>query len=719
MSRCGAITSFHQQRRTTNLFDRCRRLKPLGLSAAILLQTSSPQQSDAQEQLLPGRLPREVRSALAPGLMARFVRTDHGQEQTDLRVTRMAALYVPSGSPATPFLKAGPFRAVLEGYLRMKLKGDYVFGATGKGRLTFTVNGQPVLVSATDDLSRCEPTQVALVRGYNHLRIEYESPATGDAQLRLHWSPPGSYAESVPPEALSHDSSDPQLRQALRLREGRRLVGEHRCLKCHTTGADPLALAGHMPELDADAPDLSRAGERLTAAWMARWILDPAALRTHVTMPAILTSLDSAAAAQQAVDMAVFLATLRSPGELSQSPEPADAALGEQGAALFETLGCVACHLVRPPEEDDLYDRTKLYSVDGKFRPGALAQFLLRPHAEYAWSRMPDFKLSQQEAAALAAYLREQGNTDVEPVAAELPGDVSRGRVAFGRWGCANCHNVGEQSDVEKLPLRKFGHDETGCLSDTEQARGAAPDHALTDDERAALRALIAEGDASLARSHPAEAAGRMITQLRCVACHRRDEQYSYLPEILLEESSLGLPPEIVPPLSWAGEKLQAPWMEKQLAGALPYRPRPWLKIRMPAFPHRAEHLAHGLAAQHGIHFETERPPELKSEMVEIGRQLSLKEGGFYCVQCHGLGSTPAEGAFDARGVNFSYVADRLRHEYYLRWMANPLQYEPATKMPKFSPDGATSPLGQVYDGDATRQFDALWQYLHSQRTDG
>jgi hypothetical protein len=46
--------------------------------------------------------------------------------------------------------------------------------------------------------------------------------------------------------------------------------------------------------------------------------------------------------------------------------------------------------------------------------------------------------------------------------------------------------------------------------------------------------------------------------------------------------------------------------------------------------------------------------------------------------------------------------------------MANPPQVDPATKMPRFSPDGKTTSVSALLDGQAQRQFEALWQYIHS-----
>ncbi len=74
------------------------------------------------------------------------------------------------------------------------------------------------------------------------------------------------------------------------------------------------------------------------------------------------------------------------------------------------------------------------------------------------------------------------------------------------------------------------------------------------------------------------------LTELRCLACHSRDSRQSPWSEIIAEEGS-GKAAESIPQLTWVGEKLQGPWVEKLLQGKIKQKPRPWVKARMPAFP--------------------------------------------------------------------------------------------------------------------------------------
>ena len=62
--------------------------------------------------------------------------------------------------------------------------------------------------------------------------------------------------------------------------------------------------------------------------------------------------------------------------------------------------------------------------------------------------------------------------------------------------------------------------------------------------------------------------------------------------------------------------------------------------------------------------------------------------------------------------MNFNLFPDRIREDYYHRWMDNPQAVIPGTKMPRYA-DGNKSQRTDVLDGDAKKQFDAILHYLH------
>jgi hypothetical protein len=103
----------------------------------------------AQEALVAPPLPA-VKASQGAGLNVTF--TSGGK--SDARPARLAALFVPAGQAATPFLPAGPFTACFEGALRSELKADCTFAAELSGTVKMTLNGAEVLAGSSDGTKR-------------------------------------------------------------------------------------------------------------------------------------------------------------------------------------------------------------------------------------------------------------------------------------------------------------------------------------------------------------------------------------------------------------------------------------------------------------------------------------------------------------------------------------------------------------------------------------
>ena len=132
----------------------------------------------------------------------------------------------------------------------------------------------------------------------------------------------------------------------------------------------------------------------------------------------------------------------------------------------------------------------------------------------------------------------------------------------------------------------------------------------------------------------------------------------------------------------------------------------------MPGFPSRAGALAEGLAAAHGCP-PTQPPPGAPDpQLADAGRKLVGKQGGFSCIQCHGVGDQKALAPFEAPAINFAHVTDRLTREYYDRWVYSPQRVLPGTRMPQFADADGKTALKDTFGGDAKQQYDAIWNYL-------
>jgi mono/diheme cytochrome c family protein len=471
-----------------------------------------------------------------------------------------------------------------------------------------------------------------------------------------------------------------------------------------------------MPELAMDVPSLADAGARFNEEWLAAWINDPHALRHDAHMPRLFKSREVDAAAR---DIAAYLASL------GQSPPAAPTGKVSEGGRIFANLDCVACHV--PPGGKNDPTRVSLSQVQGKYKPQALRQYLLHPEALYAWNPMPNFHLSEQEASDLTAYLLATAS----PALATGAGDAAKGRQAISAIGCMNCHRLGEEKTTAKFAeLSAMTSDALakGCLANDARAPGIAPDFAMSAEQRVALRAFLLTDRASLQHRSAPEFAERQIAAMRCTACHSRDGSESLLAQGLDAESQAlhqkyPNPPagehdllaadQRPPLLTWVGEKLRPQWMSDFIGGQISYKPRYYLRARMPAFTARAQLLATGLAEEHGCPPTLPLNPKPDAQQSAIGQQLCSKipNQGFSCVQCHSVADVMPFAAFEAPSINLKYVSDRLRHDYYTRWMNDPQRMDPNAKMPRFGDDEGKSGLPTL-GNDAQKQFEAIWQYL-------
>lgn len=596
--------------------------------------------------------------------------------------------------PAATFVAPGPFVVRWQGVLAVELRTEVTLQAeVGGGAFALEINGAPVLTQpASRLLTRTEwSTPVRLRKGTNLLTARLTVSAEtldADHRLSLAWKGRGIPEGPIPARfwvaTPAPDSAEAPIAETLLA--GRALFLRDRCARCHALPKHP---ATPPPEVAADAPSFVGLGSRRQVAWMAQWIADPQALRPTATMPRLLKGPN---ATNDALAVAAWLGTLR--GE--ESPEPA----GNPGVGreLFESLQCRSCHqLATEPITADL---VPLASVRAKFSPGALAEYLRNPQQHYAWNPMPRFAFATpNEVGHLAAYLRDAApevRSTPPPATTDTPTTLARGRELAATLGCLNCHAA--PPDVENrqraLPWQDLRPERwnQGCLADTPPDR--APHYTWTPAERAALRSLGGAPAGWTERWTPTETAARWQGQLRCQACHEGHEG--------------------VPSLEYAGEKLRPDWTARLLRGDVAYRPRPWLRARMPAFPAYAETLAEGLAAQHGVSARESTSPETPpdADAAAVGRQLVSASKGFSCVSCHAIGAFGASAVFEAPGINLVHAADRLRPAYFTRWVRNPQWLDPATKMPLYFDEDGNSALADVYGGDGPKTLGALWGYL-------
>ncbi len=637
--------------------------------------------------------------------------------KNDTRAARLVSLYVPVGQPASPFLAPGAFTARWEGNIMATLRSEFTFSTVVSGTVAVTMNGVKVIEGAEPKRSEV----VQLNKGANALVVEYESPAQGDAAIRLNWTAKEFPTEPVPPTVFAHDVSSAPLREAARVREGRLLFAQLNCVACHDSeGQLPAKMSGEgMPELAQDAPAFGEFGSRFNEAWLAHWINNPHDTRPGSLMPRVFTG-PKDQVDQRAADLAAYLVSMgaRKDAAVSEDDVPL-------GAALFANLGCISCHSQPGQTGDDEHLRVPLSHLKAKWQAPALGEYLKDPLQNYKWSRMPNFRLSDDETKQLTAYLL---SGEQREFAAGPAGDAGRGAQLLVSANCLNCHAGLPPTATPKLAATLKSGWERGCMAPDDASRGTAPDFLLTAVQRESLLAFAAAGFESLKQDTAVEFAHRQMNNLRCGACHAQDGKVSLWSSLEGEMVPLqsGAPvPEgegvahastALPMLTWLGEKLQPDWAASFIAGGIPEKPRPWIIGRMPGFGERATLLAAGMAHDHGFSAVREKYPPVDLEFAKAGETLISENGGFNCTTCHAVGDRAATAVFEAPGPNLIPSVNRLRLDYYTRWVMHPLRIDPETKMPRFSDDEGKTPLTDFFEGDARKQFNSIWEYLRAEQ---
>lgn len=101
---------------------------------------------------------------------------------------------------------------------------------------------------------------------------------------------------------------------------------------------------------------------------------------------------------------------------------------------------------------------------------------------------------------------------------------------------------------------------------------------------------------------------------------------------------------------------------------------------------------------------ETDEPDR---RLKVAGRQLAGNQG-LSCIKCHVFEDYRATGI---QAISLSTMTDRLKKDWFQKYMLNPAALRPGTRMPESWP-GGKSFFPKLLDGTADTQIHALWTYL-------
>lgn len=244
-----------------------------------------------------------------------------------------------------------------------------------------------------------------------------------------HWDDPQLPKDLLTSACWKCHKQETELEGADGWNAGRKVFDRAGCFACHRTqGFETVRKPG---------PSLYHVADKITREWAYHWVMNPQAVRPETRMPRFF---GTNPVKEDARDRAEAQALVEYVFQASEPLGDADPPVAEakanatNGKTLAETVGCLACHSVeRRPEGSASYNADLMNAEQKAKSPGLTYQTSFGPNlagvgskATYKWlwhwvrdpkhyfpeTRMPNLRLTDQEAADVAAYLTTLKDTE-------------------------------------------------------------------------------------------------------------------------------------------------------------------------------------------------------------------------------------------------------------------------------------------------------------------
>lgn len=331
-----------------------------------------------------------------------------------------------------------------------------------------------------------------------------------------YWDDPQLPSDLITSACWKCHKQETELEGAEPWNEGRKVFERAGCFACHRTqGFETARRPG---------PSLYHIGDKTSREWAYRWILDPSAVRPDTRMPRFFGINPVQDAARDRAEAAAIVEYIFSASEPLGGPAPtipqekADVANGKK---LVETVGCLACHSLEPrpegtpsfnpdlmtPEEKAKAPGVTYHTTFGPVLAGIgsktnyawLWRWVQEPTAHFPETRMPDLRLTDREAADIAAFLMTLKDEDDAPVPPAAAKDIHDAAWEYLR-ARRTLAEVGErdakppESYGEALAHEFFAAQVMGATTAAEIAIGGRVSRPTIDKFRGRLSLMAAAG---------------------------------------------------------------------------------------------------------------------------------------------------------------------------------------------------------------------------------
>ncbi len=531
-------------------------------------------------------------------------------------------------------------------------------------------------------------------------------------------------------------SNEHHVKYAQPLNRAKTILVESGCFGCHE-------IKGYL-DIPKIGPELNQLPAKTRPDWLFRWVRNPKDYNPHTRMPNFRLSDDEAEA------VTAYLWNVGQQNSYRPMQGFGKGGAVERGRFIVDAVGCKGCHVIgddtRMREARGLgYDAApELTRVGSKVDPEWLFEWLKNPRHYRPSTRMPNLRLTDQEARDAVAFLmslrdvRRFEEKNLNLGSQEL---IKRGGKLIREYGCHGCHTIQgmEKEGRVSVALSNIGRKRVDELDfgDTQipktwdawifnkvkDARVFATDRifskmpvfAFGDSEVVLLRTLLRSFTKEEpnpvyqkpfdSRQQAMEAGRRLTLHYNCINCHQIEDTGGYVVATLKDE---GMAPPLLRP---EGAKVQEQWLHEFLKN--PTAVRPWLEIRMPTFSlteGEIDTVMKYFLALHDRELELRDYKAFQPQPAYVSAGKKLFDD-FQCLSCHYTGTIPEGKKSADLAPDLTLTRGRLKPEWILDWIADPEAIQPGTRMPTYFPD-MQSPDSVIFAGNAREQIRALRDYV-------
>ncbi|MCC9607156.1 c-type cytochrome [Blastopirellula sp. JC732] len=636
----------------------------------------------------------------ASGLIADYVSADGSKCR---RIDSQIAFHYGAASP-DPRLTGDKFSVHWDGLLLSKTPGPYTLYVYAQGKVRIQIEDEVVLDAEAKTPSWLTAKPIDLKFDWHPFQVDF-TKTSPNAQIAIYWTGPDFGLEPITPEWYFHEIDD-TFEQPFNV--GRDLVRAHRCAACH--GGDRTT--------ELPAPALNRVAGNLSQPWIVERLTTATSEGDSSTrkMPHYNLRMDDAEAIA-----AYLIAESEGVGEKSKPDKKGNVGTGKR---MFESLGCLACHRVGELGAAGPFSGGDLSDIAAKRPPHFFAKWLENPAALNADHRMPVYQIDGESRNHLAAYLAtltSSGKLASTPQQKQSELKIKQGRELILANRCDACHRLpGDLKDGKRkaLPALTGGSLwREACLAAPEAEKH--PGYAFGGEEQEAIKAYLRE-KAPVRQVAAKDVTGAQIVRERnCLSCHARGIGKGLAPiatQAATGDSALNavLPTLLPPSLNSVGDKLHDAALIDIILRKDPVH-RPWLKVQMPRFRLSDDELTavkDYLVEQDRIpeHPLVGRPSEVDPAALAVAGQRLVGGEGFNCTSCHQVGDwIPSDAPLNAKGPTLSMLGNRIRRDWFDRWVRKPARIVPQMEMPS-----VTVPVSGVLHDEIDDQLAAVWQVLNT-----